>query len=87
MNKEAQDILNNEFKSAIAKLERHADTSNKEVGVIQGDIKVIKSDITWFKDKISSFEKRFDSFNNKAWGIIAAVITMVIVEIIKAFIK
>jgi len=44
-----QEQLNRDFKHAIISLEGHAKTSNKEVGLIQIDVKGIKTDVSWLK--------------------------------------
>ena len=82
MDKELQEHLNKEFKAAIVQLERHAETSNKEVGLIQGDIKTIKNDVGWFKEKISKFDSRLDKFEAKIWWVISIIVLSGIGQII-----
>lgn len=82
MDKELQEHLNREFKAAIIALEKHAQTSNEEVGTIQKDISVVKNDVNWFKEKIEKFDIRLDKFESKVWWIISIVVLSGIGQII-----
>lgn len=55
------------YEKSINALERHADTSNHEVGLIQKDIVVIQNDVKWIKEWVGSMDK-------KLWAIIVLLI-------------
>lgn len=84
----SQDIKNEYYESAITELKRHADTSNKEVGLIQGDIRVIQvhleninKDLGAIKPQISSLESTV-----QRWiGGLAVIMTLI--TILSKFIK
>ena len=82
MDKELQTHLNNEFKSAIVELEKHARIANEEMSTIQNDLGVVKNDVVWFREKIESFDKRLDKFESKIWAVITIIVLSGIGQII-----
>lgn len=75
-----QDHINTEQAEFNKQMLRHADTSNKEVGVIKEHIGVMKNDISTLKETT----KKTD---DKLWWVLTAVIVLPLVAIVVNYLK
>lgn len=72
--------INSEQAEFNKQMLRHADTSNKEVGVIKEHIGIMKNDISTLKDTTKNT-------NDKLWWVLTAVIILPIVAIVVNYLK
>ena len=72
LSQNTEDII--DLKKCIVELEQHAETSNKEVGIMQKDISVIQADIVWIKDTVKEVK-------SQTWWILTTIVIGFLVSI------